>query len=100
SRGQLAELLIAAENIVTAGPTPTPTATSTPTTPSTTPADEPPGPPVSPGYVLVEDGWITAVGEGEPPRAPDEYLDHGVLVPRFVDPQGNRHLGPPVHRGK
>ncbi len=87
----MAELLIAAENIVTAGPAPTPTTTSTATT--TTAADETPGTPVSPGYVVVEDGWITAVGEGEPPRAPDEYLDHGVLVPGFVDLQVNGYYG-------
>src|SRR6201995_1661842 len=90
SRGQLAELLIAAENIVTAAPTPTPAPI---TTSPPAAADETPGIPVSPGYVLVEDGWITAVGEAEPPRAPDEYLDHGVLVPGFVDLQVNGYYG-------
>ncbi|MBV9792379.1 MAG: N-acetylglucosamine-6-phosphate deacetylase [Actinobacteria bacterium] len=54
----------------------------------------PPVPDVlSPGYVLVENGWITAVGEGEPPRTPDEYLDHGVLTPGFVDLQVNGYYG-------
>ena len=105
----MAELLIAAENIVTAVP---PTARdlltsrdlSTPRDPATprgpavpqdpaAPGDQPSGPVISPGYVLVEDGWITAVGEGEPPRAPDEYLDHGVLVPGFVDLQVNGYYG-------
>jgi N-acetylglucosamine-6-phosphate deacetylase len=43
--------------------------------------------------VLIEDGWITAVEEGEPPRTPDERLDHGVLVPGFVDLQVNGYYG-------
>ena len=65
----MAELLIAAESIVTAAQ---------------------PGPVsavLSPGYVLIEDGWITAVGEGEPPRTPDEHLDHGVhhVVEAFLE---------------
>jgi N-acetylglucosamine-6-phosphate deacetylase len=68
----LAELLIAAESIVTA------------TQASTV---------LSPGYVLIEDGWITTVGEGEPPRTPDEQLDHGVLAPGFVDLQVNGYYG-------
>jgi N-acetylglucosamine-6-phosphate deacetylase len=77
----LAELLIAAESIVTAAP-PSPALS-----PGPTPA------PGSPGYVMIEDGWITAVGEGEPPRTPDEHLDHGVLAPGFVDLQVNGYYG-------
>ncbi|HEY0717223.1 MAG TPA: N-acetylglucosamine-6-phosphate deacetylase [Streptosporangiaceae bacterium] len=48
---------------------------------------------LSPGWVLIEDGWITAVGEGDPPRTPDEHLPHGVLVPGFVDLQVNGYYG-------
>jgi N-acetylglucosamine-6-phosphate deacetylase len=77
----LAELLIAAESIVTAAPP----------DPALRPAPAPA--PGSPGYVLIEDGWITAVGEGEPPRTPDEHLDHGVLAPGFVDLQVNGYYG-------
>jgi N-acetylglucosamine-6-phosphate deacetylase len=77
----LAELLIAAESIVTAAqPGPA-------LSPAPTPA------PGSPGYVLIEDGWITEVGEGAPPRTPDEHLDHGVLAPGFVDLQVNGYYG-------
>ena len=71
----MAELLIAAESIVTAAQ---------------------PGPVsavLSPGYVLIEDGWITTVGEGEPPRTPDEHLDHGVLAPGLIDLQVNGYYG-------
>jgi N-acetylglucosamine-6-phosphate deacetylase len=77
----LAELLIAAESIVTAAP-PSPALS-----PGPTPA------PGSPGYVMIEDGWITAVADGEPPRTPDEHLDHGVLAPGFVDLQVNGYYG-------
>ena len=77
----MAELLIAAESIVTAAPP----------DPALSPA--PALTPGSPGFVLIEDGWITAVGEGEPPRTPDEHLDHGVLVPGFVDLQVNGYYG-------
>jgi N-acetylglucosamine-6-phosphate deacetylase len=81
----LAELLIAAASIVTAAqPSP---ALSPALSPAPTPA------PGSPGYVLIEDGWITAVADGEPPRTPDEHLDHGVLVPGFVDLQVNGYYG-------
>ena len=77
----MAELLIAAESIVTAAPP----------DPALSPA---PGPaPGSPGYVLIEDGWITAVADGEPPRTPDVDLDHGVLVPGLVDIQINGCFG-------
>ena len=79
---KLAQLLIAAESIVTAS-APHPSSPG----PSTSPAV------LSPGYVLIEDGWISEVGEGEPPEPPDEYLDHGVLVPGFVDLQVNGYYG-------
>lgn len=77
----MAEWLIAAETIVTAAPPGADLATPNATTI------------LSPGYVLIEDGRITAVGEGEPPRTPDEYLPDGVLVPGFVDLQVNGYYG-------
>ena len=78
----MAELLIAAENIVTA-------ADETPATFS--PAQD--HTVLSPGYVIVEDGLVTAVEAGAPPRTPDEHLDHGVLTPGFVDLQVNGYYG-------
>jgi N-acetylglucosamine-6-phosphate deacetylase len=84
----LAELLIAAETIVTAAQPSQATALDViPGSPG------PVGAVLSPGYVLIEEGWITAVGEGEPPRTPDEHLDHGVLAPGFVDLQVNGYYG-------
>jgi N-acetylglucosamine-6-phosphate deacetylase len=86
----LAELLIAAGSIVTAAP---------PAQGPTSQGPESQGPisqgpeSLSPGYVIIEDGWITAVGEGDPPRTPDERLDQGVLVPGFVDLQVNGYYG-------
>ena len=77
----MAELLIAAESIVTAAQ------------PSSALSPAPAAAPGSPGFVVIEDGWITAVGEGEPPRTPDEHLDHGVLAPGFVDLQVNGYYG-------
>ena len=87
----MAEWLIAAETIVTAAPPGgdlTPVAA--PPAPSPTPAS---ATILSPGYVLIEDGRITAVGEGDPPSTPDEYLPDGVLVPGFVDLQVNGYYG-------
>jgi N-acetylglucosamine-6-phosphate deacetylase len=81
----LAELLIAAENIVTAAP-PTPAQNAVPPTPARNAV-------LSPGYVLIKDGRITAVEAGDPPRPPDERLNHGVLVPGFVDVQVNGYYG-------
>ncbi|HEX4256550.1 MAG TPA: N-acetylglucosamine-6-phosphate deacetylase [Streptosporangiaceae bacterium] len=75
----MAELLIAAQNIVTATPDAAALATDATV--------------LSPGYVLVEDGRITAVEPGDPPRTPDEYLDRGALVPGFVDIQVNGYYG-------
>jgi N-acetylglucosamine-6-phosphate deacetylase len=88
----LTELLIAAENIVTAAPSSSPgraSATFSPAVLSPSRASAA----LSPGYVLIEDGWITTVGEGAPPRTPDERLGHGVLVPGFVDVQVNGYYG-------
>ena len=86
----MAELLIAAESIVTAaqpGPALSPALTATPGSPGPVSAV------LSPGYVLIEDGWITAVADGEPPRTPDEHLGHGVLVPGLIDLQVNGYYG-------
>jgi N-acetylglucosamine-6-phosphate deacetylase len=80
----LAELLIAAQNIVTATPDAAAPLTSAPSSDATV---------LSPGYILVEDGRITAVEPGDPPRTPDEYLDRGALVPGFVDIQVNGYYG-------
>jgi N-acetylglucosamine-6-phosphate deacetylase len=86
----LAELLIAAENIVTAAPPAHGPGSQGPE--SQGPESQEPES-LSPGYVLIEDGWITAVADGDPPRTPDERLDHGVLVPGFVDLQVNGYYG-------
>ncbi|HEY4464526.1 MAG TPA: N-acetylglucosamine-6-phosphate deacetylase [Streptosporangiaceae bacterium] len=77
----MAETLIAAERIVTASPAP---------------HESLPGgaaPELSPGYVLVRDGYVAEVGRGQPPRAPDVRLASGVLVPGLVDLQVNGYFG-------
>ena len=48
---------------------------------------------LTPGYVAVEGGIVTAVGEGRPPRVPDLELGTGMLVPGLVDLQVNGYLG-------
>jgi N-acetylglucosamine-6-phosphate deacetylase len=48
---------------------------------------------ISPGYVLLRDGYIAAVGEGRAPRAPDVHISSGVLAPGFVDLQVNGYFG-------
>jgi N-acetylglucosamine-6-phosphate deacetylase len=48
---------------------------------------------LTPGYVVVTDGRVTAVGQGRPPRAPDIALPAGVLLPGFVDLQVNGYYG-------
>ena len=99
----MAELLIAAESIVTAS-TPHPNGSGLSGPGLSGPGFSGPGlsgpgsstghPTVlSPGYVLIEDGWISEVGAGEPPEPPDEHLDHGVLTPGFVDLQVNGYYG-------
>ncbi len=41
----------------------------------------------SPGWLLIEDGWIAALGDGAAPDAADETIDcgGGILVPGFVN---------------
>ncbi len=72
----MAEMLIEADRIVPAVAVPRPSEST-----------------IAPGYVLVRDGVIEAVGEGTPPRAPDVRLEAGVLVPGFVDLQVNGYFG-------
>jgi N-acetylglucosamine-6-phosphate deacetylase len=48
---------------------------------------------LTPGYVAVTDGRVTAVAQGRPPRAPDIALPAGVLLPGFVDLQVNGYYG-------
>jgi len=47
----------------------------------------------APGYVTMVGGVVTAVGRGDPPRAPDVALPGGVLLPGFVDLQVNGYFG-------
>jgi N-acetylglucosamine-6-phosphate deacetylase len=47
----------------------------------------------APGYVTMTGGLVTAVGQGDPPRAPDITLPDGVLLPGFVDLQVNGYFG-------
>jgi N-acetylglucosamine-6-phosphate deacetylase len=47
----------------------------------------------APGYVAMAGGVVTAVGRGDPPRAPDIALPGGVLLPGFVDLQVNGYFG-------
>jgi N-acetylglucosamine-6-phosphate deacetylase len=47
----------------------------------------------APGYVTMTGGVVTAVGQGDPPRAPDVALPGGVLLPGFVDLQVNGYFG-------
>jgi N-acetylglucosamine-6-phosphate deacetylase len=48
---------------------------------------------LTPGYVVVTGGWVTAVAQGPPPRAPDIALPAGTLLPGFVDLQVNGYFG-------
>lgn len=48
---------------------------------------------LSPGYVVISDGDIADVGEGEPPRPADIALPEGLLAPGFVDLQVNGYYG-------
>jgi N-acetylglucosamine-6-phosphate deacetylase len=48
---------------------------------------------LEPGYVVIEAGLITAVGQGPPPSAPGLALDGGVLLPGLIDLQVNGCYG-------
>jgi len=48
---------------------------------------------LEPGYLTVQGGVLTEVGEGPPPRVPDLDLGTGVLVPGLVDLQVNGYYG-------
>jgi N-acetylglucosamine-6-phosphate deacetylase len=48
---------------------------------------------LEPGYVAIEAGLITAVGQGQPPYTPGLALDSGVLLPGLIDLQVNGCYG-------
>ena len=48
---------------------------------------------LEPGYLSLQGGRITEVGQGPPPGAPDLDLGTGVLVPGLVDLQVNGYYG-------
>ena len=48
---------------------------------------------ISPGFVRIDRGRVTAVGAGTPPCSPDIELPGGLLVPGFVDLQVNGYFG-------
>ncbi|MFI6518801.1 N-acetylglucosamine-6-phosphate deacetylase [Spirillospora sp. NPDC050679] len=48
---------------------------------------------VSPGFVRVENGVVTEVGEGRPEEAADVHLAEGTLAPGLVDLQVNGFYG-------
>src|SRR5260370_41373478 len=48
---------------------------------------------LSPGYVVVSGGRVAEAGPGPPPRPAHVGLSRGVLVPGFVDLQGNGYYG-------
>lgn len=48
---------------------------------------------LEPGYVAIEAGLITAVGQGPPPAVPGLVLADGVLVPGLIDLQVNGRYG-------
>jgi N-acetylglucosamine-6-phosphate deacetylase len=48
---------------------------------------------LTPGYVAVTRGRVTAVAQGPPPRAPDIALPTGMLLPGLVDLQVNGYFG-------
>jgi N-acetylglucosamine-6-phosphate deacetylase len=48
---------------------------------------------LTPGYVMVTGGRVTAVAQGRPPRAPDIALPTGMLLPGLVDLQVNGYFG-------
>ncbi len=50
-------------------------------------------PVLSPGYVTIGGGQITAVGQGRPPGPADVELPDGILAPGFVDLQVNGYYG-------
>lgn len=48
---------------------------------------------LEPGYVQIDGGRVTAVGQGSPPGIPDLELGSGLLAPGLVDLQVNGYFG-------
>jgi N-acetylglucosamine-6-phosphate deacetylase len=48
---------------------------------------------LEPGYVAIDGGRITGVGQGPPPGVPDLELGSGLLAPGLVDLQVNGYFG-------
>jgi N-acetylglucosamine-6-phosphate deacetylase len=48
---------------------------------------------LAPGYLVIAAGRISELGQGRPPRPPDEDLPDGLLLPGLVDLQVNGYFG-------
>jgi N-acetylglucosamine-6-phosphate deacetylase len=50
------------------------------------------------GWIEIEGAWVAALGDGPPPRSPDERVE-GLIAPGFVDLQVNGAAGHEVRGG-